>query len=77
MNKYQGDSRGTIGHAVMRYKSGGSIVTSAGHWKELSRMDVSEEALLRTIAMQDGAGSLNTLLLLIFFVIISIARNTL
>lgn len=40
-----GDKKGTIGHALVKYKSGGSMLLSAGHWVELSKIDVSLESL--------------------------------
>lgn len=49
-----GDNKGTVGHAVLKYSAGGRIVTSAGHWMELSKIDVTEDGVLRTLALQYG-----------------------
>ncbi len=32
--------RGTIGHVILNYKSGGSILLSSGHWIEMTKFDV-------------------------------------
>lgn len=49
-----GEHRGAVGHAMLRYPAGGKILCSSGHWIELQRLDVSEEAFLGTVAMQYG-----------------------
>eukprot|EP00811_Abedinium_folium_P000177 NODE_10161_length_1372_cov_8.123695.p1 GENE.NODE_10161_length_1372_cov_8.123695~~NODE_10161_length_1372_cov_8.123695.p1 ORF type:complete len:355 (-),score=81.72 NODE_10161_length_1372_cov_8.123695:213-1277(-) len=41
-----GKHRGSAGHVLMTYPSGGLLLTSAGHWIDLTRLDVSEERLL-------------------------------
>jgi len=46
--------RGAAGHVLLRYPSGGMLLTSAGHWGELVKMDVTEERLLQTAAEQYG-----------------------
>jgi len=37
--------KGAVGHAIVKYKSGGSMILSAGHWIELSHLDVKLENL--------------------------------
>lgn len=34
---------GDAGHVLLRYKSGGMILTSMGHWIELMNIDPSEK----------------------------------
>merc|ERR1711879_275087 len=46
---------GFAGHVILTYKSGGQLVTSMGHWIELTRIDTSLEAVLRTAAHNFGA----------------------
>merc|ERR1711998_371526 len=41
---------GSAGHVLLRYPTGGTLLTSAGHWLELSQLDVSMEAL-QAVAM--------------------------
>jgi hypothetical protein len=45
-----GGHRGLAGHVLLTYPSGGKILVSAGHWIELSRLDVSEEIFLKAAA---------------------------
>ena len=40
-----GKKKGTVGHALVKFRSGGSMLLSAGHWIELSKIDVSLESL--------------------------------
>lgn len=60
-----GDRKGTTGHVLLSYPSGGEspglLLTSAGHWVELVKLDnVSEEKLLQTASCTYGeAYSLN------------------
>lgn len=60
-----GDNKGTAGHVLLSYASDdhppGLLLTSAGHWVELVKLDnVSEERLLQTAARTYGeAYSLN------------------
>jgi hypothetical protein len=42
-----GGHRGLAGHVLLTYPSGGRLLASAGHWMELSRLDVTEESLLQ------------------------------
>jgi len=45
-----GDHRGLAGHVLLTYPSGGQLLASAGHWVELSRLDVKETDLLEVAA---------------------------
>jgi hypothetical protein len=36
---------GAVGHALLKYTNGGNLILSAGHWIELSRLDVKLENL--------------------------------
>jgi len=45
----------SAGHVMLTYPSGGRLLTSAGHWKELTHLGgVSEEALLRVAEQRFG-----------------------
>lgn len=35
------DKEGIVGHAMVRYKSGGKILVSCGHWIELNSFDIT------------------------------------
>lgn len=41
---------GLAGHVLLTYPSGGRLLASAGHWVELSRLDVTEASLLQAAA---------------------------
>merc|ERR1712138_173564 len=45
-----GSHRGLAGHVLLTYPTGGRLLASAGHWVELSRLDVTEEQLLQAAA---------------------------
>jgi hypothetical protein len=45
-----GEHAGFAGHVLLSYPSGGQLLASAGHWVELSRLDVTEENLLQAAA---------------------------
>jgi len=45
-----GGRRGWAGHVLLTYPSGGKLLASAGHWVELSKLDVTEAALLQAAA---------------------------
>jgi len=45
---------GAAGHVLLRYPSGGLLLTSSGHWIELVRLDVTEEGLLKEAERQYG-----------------------
>lgn len=46
--------RGFAGHVMLNYESGGQLVTSMGHWIELTRINTSLEAVMRTAAKNFG-----------------------
>jgi len=48
------ERKGAAGHVVLTYRSGGQLVTSMGHWIELTRINTSLEAVLRTAARNFG-----------------------
>ena len=46
------------GHVLLKYPSGGLLLTSCGHWMEMIKMDVSENRVLRL--MEEALGSETT-----------------
>jgi hypothetical protein len=40
-----GSHKGTAGHVLLTYPSGGTIMTSMGHWIELMKIDTTPEKL--------------------------------
>ena len=50
-----GEYAGTAGHVELKYATGGLLITSAGHWIELSRINTSEESVINTLTMQMGS----------------------
>jgi len=50
------EKRGAAGHVTLTYGSGGQIVTSMGHWIELSRIDTSAELVMNVAAKNFGEG---------------------
>jgi len=52
-----GDSAkwGAAGHTTLTYASGGQLVTSTGHWIELTRIDTSVEDVMRVVGRNFGA----------------------
>jgi len=50
-----GGKRGTLGHAVLHYKSGGVLLASAGHWMELSQLKTKESNVWQQMTHQYGA----------------------
>lgn len=52
--------RGAAGHVTLTYKEGGQLVTSNGHWIELSRIDVSLESVERAAARNFGGAELSS-----------------
>lgn len=58
----EGDNRrsGAAGHVTLTYKEGGQIVASNGHWIELTRVDVSLEAIERAAARNFGGEELRS-----------------
>lgn len=49
--------RGWAGHVLLTYPSGGQLLASAGHWVELSRLDVTEANLLQAASAFGAAFS--------------------
>jgi len=47
---------GLAGHVTLTYAEGGQLVTSMGHWIELTRLDASVESLMRAAAHNFGTG---------------------
>jgi hypothetical protein len=46
---------GVAGHVALTYPSGGQLVTSMGHWIELTRINTSLESVLRTAGHNFGS----------------------
>ena len=46
--------RGVAGHVTLTYPSGGQLVTSMGHWIELTRINTSVESLMQAAAHNFG-----------------------
>ena len=40
-----GNTEGAAGHVLLKYKTGGHLLTSMGHWIELMKSDTSEKKL--------------------------------
>lgn len=40
-----GDNKGSAGHVLLTYTSGGMILTSMGHWVELMKIDTSPQKI--------------------------------
>jgi len=51
-----GGETGTVGHAIVRYKTGGILIASAGHWIELKNLGNVSEAKIEEIAQQYNSG---------------------
>ena len=49
---------GLAGHCVLRFPSGGRLLASCPHWIELSKLDVSIEALLEVTSRRYGAAEM-------------------
>ncbi|KAL6059854.1 hypothetical protein QOT17_013888 [Balamuthia mandrillaris] len=49
-----GEHQGAAGHVVLKYKSGGVLLLSAGHWMELSQLATSEETVFRVAEKSYG-----------------------
>lgn len=45
---------GWAGHVTLSYPSGGQLITSMGHWMELSKVDTSLESVMRVAARNFG-----------------------
>mmetsp|Transcript_109093 Transcript_109093/g.209625 ORF Transcript_109093/g.209625 Transcript_109093/m.209625 type:complete len:598 (-) Transcript_109093:209-2002(-) len=50
-----GSKRGAAGHVILTYPEGGQLVTSMGHWIELTRVETSLESVLRCAEQNFGA----------------------
>jgi hypothetical protein len=50
-----GQYEGSAGHVLLRYPSGGMILTSMGHWIELMKIDTSEKKLFEVAEQEFGA----------------------
>jgi len=48
------EKRGAAGHITLTYASGGQIVTSMGHWIELTRIDTALDTVMRVAARHFG-----------------------
>merc|ERR1712194_265553 len=53
--------RGMAGHVTLTYASGGQLVTSMGHWIELTRINTSLEGVMRVAERNFGQGELCSL----------------
>eukprot|EP00657_Telonema_sp_P-1_P010659 TRINITY_DN518_c0_g2_i3.p1 TRINITY_DN518_c0_g2~~TRINITY_DN518_c0_g2_i3.p1 ORF type:complete len:140 (-),score=28.97 TRINITY_DN518_c0_g2_i3:351-770(-) len=51
-----GEQTGAAGHVVLTYPTGGQLLTSSGHWIELSKLDVTVENLFQAAEAQYGKG---------------------
>jgi hypothetical protein len=49
-----GGNSGDAGHVLLRYPSGGMILTSMGHWIELMKIDPSENKLFEVAQREFG-----------------------
>lgn len=49
-----GVNEGSAGHVLLRYPSGGVILTSMGHWIELMKIDTSEKKLFEVAEQEFG-----------------------
>jgi hypothetical protein len=45
-----GEFNGAAGHVLIKYPSGGAILTSMTHWIELMKVDTSEQKLFEVAA---------------------------
>lgn len=48
------DYQGAAGHVLVKYPSGGAILTSMTHWIELMKVDTSEQKLFEVAAREYG-----------------------
>ena len=46
--------RGAAGHVALTYPSGGQLITSMGHWIELTRINTSVESIMQVAAKNFG-----------------------
>merc|ERR1711939_81180 len=57
-----GAKYGSAGHVALTYPSGGTLLTSAGHWLELVNLDVSMDNLRMAYAKEYGASRAETMM---------------
>ena len=50
-----GDAKGAAGHVLLRFKNGGNLLTSMGHWVELMKIDTSDKKLFEVAEREYGA----------------------
>lgn len=50
-----GSHEGSAGHVLLKYPSGGMILTSMGHWIELMKIDTSEKKLFEVAENMFGS----------------------
>eukprot|EP00931_Biecheleriopsis_adriatica_P013698 TRINITY_DN11516_c0_g2_i1.p1 TRINITY_DN11516_c0_g2~~TRINITY_DN11516_c0_g2_i1.p1 ORF type:complete len:427 (-),score=76.77 TRINITY_DN11516_c0_g2_i1:116-1396(-) len=55
------EKRGAAGHVTLTYASGGQLLTSMGHWIELTRIDTSLESVIQVAARNFGQDDLRRL----------------
>jgi len=53
---------GSAGHCIVTYPSGGTILTSAGHWLELVNLDVGLDSLRNAYVKEYGASKANEMM---------------
>ena len=56
-----GDYKGTAGHVLLKYKSGGLLLTSMGHWIELLKIDTSDTTFFKVARETFGDAYANDL----------------
>eukprot|EP00656_Telonema_subtile_P043938 TRINITY_DN5023_c0_g2_i9.p2 TRINITY_DN5023_c0_g2~~TRINITY_DN5023_c0_g2_i9.p2 ORF type:complete len:139 (+),score=35.55 TRINITY_DN5023_c0_g2_i9:253-669(+) len=49
-----GEHSGAAGHVMLTFPTGGQLLTSCGHWIELSKLDVSQADLFKAAEAQYG-----------------------
>lgn len=54
-----GEFSGPAGHVLIKYPSGGAILTSMTHWIELMKVDTSQQKLFEVAAREYGANYAN------------------
>ena len=54
-----GEKKGAAGHVLLKYKSGGHLLTSMTHWVELMRIDTSEKKLFELAREEYGEEMFN------------------
>jgi hypothetical protein len=54
--------KGVAGHVTLTYPTGGQLVTSMGHWIELTRINTTLESVLRTAGHNFGAAEADDLM---------------